>query len=230
MTNYVLTVESSDIVAAGGDIQGRVIANFALQHLLAACTFRDKVLELESANTPGEIGPFFQDIRSYTSACIMSCAAGLEALINELFIAHNTALRKNFPDFEKTFWAYGGIERKPILKKYKLALETIGAEVGSEELTAKSDVWWMIELRNALVHFKPAWDPQRKCVVDLACVLEGKYETSPFTDRTADFVSMRSMSYGCAAWAVAVTLTFIQDFNSRSRLDDQKLSGFVSLK
>ncbi len=74
--------------------QGRVIANFALQHLTAATIFRDQLVKLEADNAGQPFGNFFVEIRSDGSACIMSAAASLEALINELFIAHNSPLRK----------------------------------------------------------------------------------------------------------------------------------------
>lgn len=79
---------------------GRVIANFALQHLKAAIMFRDHLIKLETDYAGQAFGSFFEEIRSYGSACIMSATASLEALINELFIAHNSPLRTQLPDFE----------------------------------------------------------------------------------------------------------------------------------
>ena len=52
----------------------------------------------------------------------MSATASLEALINELFIAHGSKLRAQLKDFEVEFWGKRGIERKPILDKYQHAL------------------------------------------------------------------------------------------------------------
>jgi hypothetical protein len=52
--------------------EGRVIANFAWQHLKAASLFRDHVLRIETDHMGLPLGAFFEDIRSYASACIMS--------------------------------------------------------------------------------------------------------------------------------------------------------------
>ena len=50
----------------------QVIANFALQHLKAAITFESEVARLEAKHACAEFGPFFEDIRSYGSARLMS--------------------------------------------------------------------------------------------------------------------------------------------------------------
>lgn len=73
--------------------EGRVISNFASQHLKSAILFRNKTTEIESENFGKELGSFFEEIRSYASSCIMTAATSLEALINELFIAHKGDLR-----------------------------------------------------------------------------------------------------------------------------------------
>src|SRR5687767_3067117 len=134
---------------------GRVIANFAWQHLRAATIFRDHLIKLETDNAGRAFGSFFLEMRSYGSACIMSAAASLEALINELFIAHNSPLRAQLPDFESKFWGKGGIERKPILEKYQLALKMLNQPLLNEHSSPYRDAWALIELRNALVHYKP---------------------------------------------------------------------------
>lgn len=146
---------------------GRVIANFSAQHLIAAITFRDKVISLEDEHRSQEFSSFFEDIRSYSSACIMSSAASLEALKNELFIAHGGKLRSQLDNFEESFWGKKGIEQKPILKKYQIALKMLGEDGLDEHTLPYRDAWSLIELRNALVHYKPTWDPERARIVEL---------------------------------------------------------------
>jgi len=140
---------------------GRVIANFAWQHLKAAATFRDHVIVIESTNSCKPFGPFFEDLRSYGSACIMSAAASLEALINEFFINPEGPLRRMMGNFESEFWDRGGIEWKPPLDKYQVALRMLGLREFEELAPPFRDAWALIELRNALVHYKPTWDGQR---------------------------------------------------------------------
>ena len=206
---------------------GRVIANFAVQHLKAAALFRDHVVRIEAEHKGHEFGAFFEEIRSFGSACIMSSAASLEALINELFIAHNSKLRSLLPDFETAFWGRRGIETKSILAKYQLAVSMLGMPKLDEQVSPYREAWGLVELRNALVHYKPTWDPTRQRQVELAEALDGRFALSPFLDAGADFVSMNCMSAGCSRWAVATVVAFVSEFDSRTALDAKKIRAFT---
>lgn len=205
---------------------GRVIANFAWQHLKAAATFRDRVVAFESQNANQPFGSFFEDIRSYGSACIMSAAASLEALVNECFITPEGPLRRKLSNFESEFWGRGGIEWKPPLEKYQVALDMLGQPRFYEPALPFRDAWALVELRNALVHYKPTWDPDRQRKVELLEILAGKYDLSPFPDSGADFVTMRSMSAGGMRWVISTVVNFVREFHARSQLDEKKMSAF----
>lgn len=224
MTHHIATVKEHMNVRV--EATARVIANFAWQHIKAAATFRDQVGAIESANTSQPFGPFFEDLRSYGSGCIMSAAASLEALINEFFITPEGPLRRQLPDFEVQFWGRGGIEWKPPLEKYQIALEMLGQTRLNEHEAPFRDAWTLIELRNALVHYKPTWDPDRQRKVEMVEVLAGKYDPSPFPDAGSDFVTMRSMSASCMYWVVATALHFMREFHARAALDEHKMSAF----
>ena len=204
----------------------RVIANFAWQHLRAASTFRDQLVSIEMANAQSAFGAFFEDIRSYGSACIMSTAASLEALVNEFFINPEGPLRKQLKDFESEFWGRGGIEWKPPLEKYQIALDMLGQARMDEHSHSFRNAWALFELRNALVHYKPTWDPDRQRKVELVEVLSGQYNLSKFPDSEADFVTTRTMSGAGMNWVIATAIVFLRDFDSRLHLDDHKMSAF----
>ena len=208
------------------EAHGRVIANFAWQHMKAADTFRAQVESLEQANLTNAFGPFFEDVRSYGSGCIMSAAASLEALINEFFITPVGPLRKELADFENLFWGRGGIEWKPPLEKYQVALKMLGHDRLDESASVFRNTWALLELRNALVHYKPTWDPDRQRRVDMIEVLAGKYELSPFPDNGSNFVTMRSMSGVCMRWVISTPLTFMHEFHDRAKIDPHKMSAF----
>lgn len=224
MTHHIASVEEH--MNARAEATARVIANFAWQHMKAATTFRDQVITIELSNISQPFGSFFEDLRSYGSGCIMSAAASLEALINEFFITPEGPLRKNLPDFEAQFWARGGIERKPPLEKYQIALEMLGHARFNEHELPFRDAWALMELRNALVHYKPSWDPNRQRKVDMADILLGKYDLSPFFDAKSDFVTMQSMSASCMRWVVKTALSFMKVFHAQTVLDEQKMSAF----
>jgi hypothetical protein len=223
MTSAALHASIQEHCEATDRAEARVIANFAWQHLKAASTFRDQAAILEDQHTGEDLGAFFEDIRSYVSATIMSATAGMEALINEFFIASNCRLRPMLANFELEFWGPKGVERKQILKKYQLALKMLGAKTLAANSAVYRQAWALIELRNALVHYKPTWDPDRPAKVTFTQVLKGKYALSPFVNANGDFVTMRSMSAGCADWAVKAVMRLVQEFDSRTHLDPEKM-------
>ena len=219
--------EGSDRLEASG----RVIANFAWQHRKAAVLLRDHVKQIENENLGQPFGAFFETLRAYCSACIMSSTASLEAFINELFIAHGGQLRAALGNFEKEFWGRRGIEGKPILKKYDCALKLLGQTPLLNTTSPYLDALALIELRNALVHYKPTWDADRRRKVDLVAFLRQCYRGSPFfADDGGDFVSMKSMSADCAEWAVNTPHKFVTEFFSRAGLDENKTLQFLMLR
>lgn len=211
----------------GASVHGvaQVTANFALQHIRAAILFRDKATLIEAQN----VAESFDDIRSYCSACVMSSAAALEALINEMFMAEEGVLRGLMLDFETEFWGKKGIEGKRILAKYQLALSMLKKQKLDETSSPYREAWCLVELRNALVHYKPPWDPISKRRIEIAEILSGQFAVSPFVDTRSDFVSKKCMSAGCAKWAVDTAIAFVHEFDLRARLDDKKFGAFTSL-
>ena len=211
------------------DATAHLIANFALQHLKAAITFSNHVVGLETKHINEPFGAFFEDIRSYASACYLSSVASLEALINEFFIAHEGKLRSQLCDFERVFWGKKGIVHKPTLIKYQHALLTLSLPQIDPDCTEYQDVRALIGLRNSLVHYKPIWDLDRKDRIDLIEILNSRFSLSPFLEESADFISMRCMTAGCTKWAISSTLTFMREFHQRANLDPQKMEGFWEL-
>jgi hypothetical protein len=211
MSDHILPSSVSEQLGASDTTEANVVANFALQHLKAATLLRGQVVRLETENAHRTFADApFEEIRSYVSACIMSTAASLEALINELFIDPNRALRPMLSDFETEFRGKGGIEKWPILCKYQKALRMLGQpllEPGAKPFQHASA---LIQLRNALVHYKPNWDPAKNKKVKLINALKGKFPCSPFANHNADFVAMQCMSAGCCEWAVGTALTFLR--------------------
>ncbi len=222
------------------EAQGRVILNFALTHFNAAIHFSNKVNEIESANAGQPFGNFFEEVSIYCSSCIITAAASLEALINELYLSPGPLQNSvdNFDTFfwggseeERCFWFFRrmkmktGLERKPALEKYKKALNLLG----KTPLRRDDDVYRhaesLIAFRNYLIHFKPLWDDEHRNE-RLESRLQGLFVTSPYVDAGADFLAMHCMSAGCADWAVSTARNFIQDFGARSEVFPGKFGAF----
>lgn len=212
------------------DAYGRVVANFALQHLKAAITFRDRVIVIERERCGQEFGAFFEEIRSYGSACVTSAASSLEALINELFLNQSGRLCGKKPSFKVTFWGNKGIERMSTLKKYQHALSLVEATPLDESSEVFLDATALIGIRNYLVHFRPSWDEPREREAKLIRFMQSRYQLSPFPDAGSDFFTMRSMSAGCATWAVGTAFRFMRAFAKSANIDDKKMEGFWKLE
>jgi hypothetical protein len=174
--------------------------NFSIEHLLAAAHFSRHVAELEQAHTGEPFGAFFDEILWFSSACVLSCAAGLEAYVNELFIDHFPDLRPE--DADKIEW-------KSILEKFNDALRLKQKPLldGSRPI---QDVAALLALRNHLTHFKPRWDYNK-----LSRNLEVRFAPSPFIADRSIFPQGWA-THGCTKWAVKSCVDFLIAFESRA--------------
>ena len=225
------------VVASG---QGRVISNFALTHFCAAKHFSAKTREIETANAGQPFGNFWQEISIYCASCVITAAACLEALINELFIAPGK-LQHVANDFDTFFWGgeqierrclllkekkrIRGLEAKPALEKYREAVRLLGKRPLSKTDGQYEAAQALIGFRNYLIHFKPLWDEDRRDD-DLEERLRGRFDLSPFVVESPSFLEKKCMSAGCSAWAVQTVVDFVAYFGDRTGIDPQKLSAF----
>jgi len=212
--------------------QARAISNFALTHFKAAKLFSQKTQDIERAHVGQKFGNFWQEICIYCALSVMTAAASLEALINELFLAPGP-LQDAVNDFDVFFWGKStrgkkrndGLERKPALEKYKKAVKLLGGTALSPEDKEFSAAEALIAFRNYLVHFKPLWDHEGRDN-DLKKSLSGLFELSPYADEGASFLEKKCMSAGCSEWAVQTVVDFVGYFSDRSGLVDNKLNAF----
>lgn len=80
--------------------EAKFIASFAFQHMKAALAFKTQVVQAEIAHSGKPFGPFIDEILIHGSACYMSSAAALEALVNELFMMEGGPLHSSSKDFD----------------------------------------------------------------------------------------------------------------------------------
>lgn len=149
--------------------------------------------------------------------------------VPELYLAHNSPLRKKLVNLEEEFWGRNKLESKPALIKYQRALKTLGLPEMDINSTYFADAEALIGLRNSLIHFKPNWDGLREKEVDLVDRLKGKYKLSKFIE-SGDFITMESMSASACEWAIRAVFDFIREFHTRTHIDDQKMEGFWLLE
>lgn len=206
--------------------EGKFIAPFALQHMRAALLFNKRVVQAENSNAGKPLGPFIEDILIHGSACFMSSAAALEALINELFMMQDGPLHSSSTDFDSK--ANEETARPSTLDKYQKAIDVLGVARIQKGSKCFQDASSLFLLRNALIHYKPPWDPTLN--EGLESRLRGRFATCPFVDQGADFVALKCMSAGGVTWAVNTVFAFVEEFYERTQIFPKKMQQFLSLK
>jgi hypothetical protein len=183
--------------------------NLAVQQLLAAGRFSKQVGEIERANTEQPFGPFWEEILHNSIASVLCCASSIEAYANEIFSDRETM----FPCFSAplldNLWAT--YERQQSVEKFKLALLLRDKPAFDEGASAYKNMEILIDLRNALVHFKPEWDTEAHQHEKLSRKLEGKFPPSPFLTDNLIF-PRRWATHAGTRWAVQSCLDFVQEF------------------
>ncbi len=186
---------------------------FAVQHLMAAAEFSRSVGRLERTHQGEELGPFFDEILWNATACILCSVASLEAYANEFFIDRG----KNLPDLPEPaigkLWEYA--EKSRILEKFNLALHLKGRDLFEPGKNPYQNANVLIELRNALTHFKPEWEWEQKGAHSkLSDKLSHMFKPSRFLKGNARLFPMGWASHSCTRWAVRTTVDFAKKFES----------------
>lgn len=189
--------------------------NLAVQNMLAAARFSRRVTELEDSNRSQPFGSFWEEILHNSIASVMCCSSSLEAYANELFFDREAVFPKFSAPLLDNLWET--YERKTTLEKFEFALllsEKSGIDKGA---TTYQDVQIVVELRNALVHFKPEWDTQAHRHQKLSENLKNKFGPSPFLNDVLIF-PRRWATHGCTSWGVRSCLKFAAEFERLSSL------------
>jgi hypothetical protein len=201
------------LVVAVGEVKAAVRVNLSIQHLLAASHFSRHVASVEQAHMGEPFGAFFEEILWFSSACILSCIAGLEAYANELFVDRAEHFPDLRPEIADKLWEL--FEQKPILEKFDMALLLKQKPKLDRGSRPTQDVAVLIELRNGLTHFKPEWDHEQAAHAKLSKRLEQFFVPSPFLPRESIF-PRRWATHGCTQWAMKSCIDFLTRFESLS--------------
>lgn len=107
-------------------------------------------------------------------------------------------------------------EFKRVLEKYELTLRLKKLDEFKKGDDIYRNIDLLIQLRNALVHFKPEWDNEQKEHVKLSNKLRGRFQGSPFLNDGRLFPRAWA-SYGCCVWAIESTIAFIEEFEDKTQ-------------
>lgn len=192
--------------------------NLAVQHMLAAARFSRAVGELEAEHRGKEFAEFWGSILHNAVACVLTTVASLEAYANELFSDRTTV----FPGYSKELLnhLWETYERRQTGDKFDFALLLMGKTKLNRGVPPFQDVRVLVELRNALIHFKPEWENEAVEHKRLSEKLHRKIEGSPFLSDEPLFPRGWA-SHSCTTWAVSNAIAFAKNFEELSGLPEK---------
>jgi hypothetical protein len=195
-----------------------VRTNLSPHHLLGAAFLAHDCYPLERDYVwPANDEILFRH-SAYAIGAIVLSASALEAAANEFYQdaadRHLPALGKAAPVAELIVQTWDTVERSSILRKYEWFLQLAGCAPmhrGDAEFRAAGDV---VELRNALVHFKPEWSSDLKRNQKLEARLIGKFAHNRLSMPGQHFIPYRGLGHGSGVWAVRAIQRFVDGFYS----------------
>lgn len=209
-------------------------ANFTHYHLNSAIIFANCALELEKlcGDDQKKKNETHLDYISYVSSSILTSVAALESNVNELFIDFQEKFKNlpkdKYPDTHKMVKAintFSSIDifkhvkqnHKPAIVKYNtLSLLIKGKDIISQK--EATDISFIVDLRNSIIHFMPEWDNELKKYDKIEKTYRGQYvnkfSLSPIYNENAMFFPCLCLSSSCAFWCNASVEKFINTFKS----------------
>lgn len=217
------------------EIKRSRILNYSVNHIQSAALFSRLSFNIEKKNG-GKVSSELSDEHwAYVTGAIFFAVSFLEATINELFadIADDTMVKIDSTlwrlepkaiSMMANFWKIGipRTARYSILEKYQIALiltEKTKFDTGKNPF---QDVFHLVKLRNALIHYEPEWIPHlsetnRNEVKPhkFEGMFKGKFKENPMVGVGDPFFPDKCLGHGCAKWAVISSKNFVDEFFSR---------------
>jgi hypothetical protein len=217
LTATALITEAPDTMSA--TVKTRM--NYAVPHLMSAAMFSRRVGEIEAKHSGQAFGSFWEEILAYATATVFLSVAALESYANELFVD----MDQNFPgvgnELLETLWT--AYEEKRVFEKFDLALLLRGAPRLVRGAEPFQSVHALVGLRNALIHFKPEWEPAEH--KQLSSRLRNFFKPSEFLADDPGLFPRAWASHDCTVWALTAVLRFIEHFENCAGLP-HKMANF----
>lgn len=209
-----MSSQSTASVSAG------LLVSLSYKHLSAAATFSRVVGEIERKHKDQPFGEFWTDIFSYSTACVLTAAASLEAYANELFFERETVFPGYTSGLLDALWET--FERKSTREKFDFALLLRNRSSLVWGARPCRDVKAIVVLRDALLHYKPEWDNEAVRHKAISETLRGKFDPSPFLEDELIFPG-RWASHSCTKWVVTTVFEFTTKFATTAGLPERFL-------
>jgi hypothetical protein len=193
------------------------------QHLWTALHSAKQCVELERHLT----GKVSTDVEhgSYAMTSVMSSVAFLEAFVNEVYSdcadsSHDSPRVKGLDPSARAlmseFWSATNEGFTPILTKYNIALMFARQKPFDKGSDPYQGVEILVNLRNALMHFKPAWhdndtpdklEKKLKARIQQSGLLPG--------NNGSPWVPIKALGASCAEWAPRTARALTDDWVTR---------------
>lgn len=152
----------------------RTRMNFANTHLLHAHRFALQAHTVETAHAGHPFGAFTDEIMAAVVASVLSSMAALEAYVNEVAFEPTEHFRNTSPELVRSSLIM--VERQPLLDRLAFLAVLNGMPKPDLGKNPGQSVATLVELRNALVHFRPEWPDEQKAHAKL---VSGSGRSSP---------------------------------------------------
>jgi len=206
-----------------GNITAKSRANFTHYHLIAASHAYQEALSIENKyNTETPPQKELNLYIAHFSACIMCSVAALESKINEHIVDNETEINssRNRPLF-KIYELREKAKKRDLtlsesllsatnaFKKFNIIWHIkYGGPYLEDEISR--NVKYLIEIRNALIHFTPEWNDAFTNHSNLDNVRNDlQFTESPFFPKDTFFIPHRCLSASCAEWSVGTSKNFL---------------------
>lgn len=211
MTDILGALSTNQAQTSSANVKTRT--NLALHHLFAACRFSAKVKEIENANLGKKFSGFWEEILHNSLGVATLSVAALESYANEMYF--EGAVLKPSMNASAAEEMASIIDRETILKKYALALSITTGKKLDLGISVTQNVKALIEVRNAIIHFKPEWFGESDKHEKLSTALKKRFNASPFLANEPLF-PLAWASHSFTVWALKTTINFIEHFHSEA--------------
>jgi len=199
-------------------------------HLNSARIFTDHALAFDNDPSYKDSAP--QDIidtyMSYVSSAIICSVAALESMVNQFMVdgckklslsPHNDDVRifKKFKRLKKKENLLKQLHAIPnVMLKYDVVFFLLKEKFITHN-KLKEDAGYLVDIRNALVHFTPEWDNDLNKHELIEKSRKNRFTDSRFYGNKTLFFPYRCLSGSCASWGLETASSFIEMFNSNIR-------------
>jgi hypothetical protein len=198
----------------------------SLDHLIAAVLSATQAREFERGKREPILFHISAEHTSACISCIFATVAYLEADINEFFAdAAEEGAADGFANnpvvLARIRAAWKLENRSPVLDKYDLALALCDQPTFDKGAAPYQAVALLMRLRNALIHFKPAWQPgggwpgEDDELSKLSQSLMKSFPENSLAEEYQPYFIQRCLGYGSSKWAVTSSIALAKEFRAR---------------